>query len=99
MKVGFIGTGVMGQSIVKHLMKKGYEVTLYTRTKSKADELIQMGAKWGETPRQVAQVSDIIFTMVGYPNDVEAVYFTAETGLFATDITNKIFVDLTTSTP
>lgn len=99
MKVGFIGTGVMGQSIVKHLMRQGYDLAIYTRTKSKAESLMEAGATWQASPKEVAQVSDIIFTMVGNPNDIEEIYFNHENGLFVAEITDKIFVDLTTSTP
>ena len=70
-KIGFIGTGVMGSSIVKHLLNAGHEVTIYTRTKSKADALISLGATWAETPAQASKDQHIIFTMVGYPKDVE----------------------------
>ena len=99
MKVGFIGTGVMGQSIVKHLLNAGYEVSIYTRTKSKADDLIARGANWCDSAKEVAAASEIVFTMVGYPSDVEATYFDTEKGIFASDVSNKVLVDLTTSTP
>lgn len=99
MKVGFIGTGVMGQSIVKHLMRHGHDVAIYTRTKSKAESLIEAGATWQISPREVAQASEIIFTMVGNPSDIEEIYFNHENGLFTGEIADKIFVDLTTSTP
>jgi 3-hydroxyisobutyrate dehydrogenase len=97
-KIGFIGTGVMGQSIVKHLLNAGYEVTVYNRTKSKADDLISLGARWKDTPIKVASETDLIFTMVGYPSDVEEVYY-GNDGIFQTDFSNKLAVDLTTSTP
>ena len=84
MKIGFIGIGVMGHSIVGHLLDAGHHVTLYTRTKSKATDLMARG---------------VVFTMVGYPSDVEMTYFDEHTGLFAADIAGKTFVDLTTSTP
>lgn len=97
MKIGFIGTGVMGASIVKHLIKGGHELHIYTRTKSKAEELIKMGAQWQNTPLDVANTTDVVFTMVGYPSDVEQIYSGAG-GLFETT-SAKTFVDLTTSTP
>ncbi|MHC5267631.1 NAD(P)-dependent oxidoreductase [Enterococcus sp. LJL98] len=99
MKIGFIGIGVMGHSIVSHLLAAGHDLTLFTRTKRKALDLIEQGADWRETPREVAEASQIIFTMVGYPSDVEQTYFSEQTGLLAADVTNKILVDLTTSTP
>ena len=97
-KIGFIGTGVMGASIVKHLLKANYEVMVYNRTQSKTDELIELGATWGETPEKVAASSELIFSMVGFPEDVEEIYYGSE-GIFQTDIAGKILVDMTTSTP
>ncbi len=97
-KVGFIGTGVMGSSIIKHLLKRGYVVRVYSRTKEKTNELIKLGAIWCESPGMVAQESNVIFTMVGYPKDVEEVYY-GENGIFQHPQKNKIVVDLTTSTP
>lgn len=99
MKIGFIGTGVMGQSIIKHLLRAGHHVAIYTRTKSKADELIEAGALWKTSPKEVAEASDVVFTMVGYPQDVESIYFDTQTGIFASEISDKVLVDLTTSTP
>ena len=64
-KIAFIGTGVMGASIVKHLVKAGYELTVYNRTKSKADPLIALGAKWAATPAEASINQEVIFTMVG----------------------------------
>lgn len=97
-KIGFIGIGVMGHSIVENMMKHGLEVNVYNRTKSKTDELVRQGAVWQDTPEAITEASDIIFTMVGFPQDVEAVYF-GKQGIFKTDITGKLLVDLTTSTP
>lgn len=97
-RIGFIGIGVMGKSIVKHLLAKGFEVGVYTRTKEKAQEVLDLGAIWLETPREVSCFSTVIFTMVGYPHDVHQVYF-GEEGLFSGASKGQIFVDLTTSTP
>jgi len=97
-KIGFIGTGVMGASIVKHLLAAEYDVTVYTRTKEKAQGLIELGAKWAETPAQTAEGKDIIFTMVGFPQDVEEVYC-GENGIFQTAKNGAIVVDMTTSQP
>lgn len=99
MKVGFIGVGVMGHSIIQHLMDGGHELNLYTRTKSKALDLLEQGANWQESPKEVAEASEIVFTMVGYPSDVEETYFNQERGLLGADIQGKILIDLTTSTP
>lgn len=98
MRIGFIGTGVMGKSIVKHFLAKGHEVVVYNRTKSKTDELVAKGAIWQDTPAEVANASEIIFSMVGYPTDVEEIYYGAK-GIFSVEVKDKILVDLTTSTP
>lgn len=98
MKVGFIGTGVMGSSMVRHLLKAGYDVNVYNRTKEKAMPLTEEGATWLDTPSEIAEQSDIIFTIVGYPSDVEEVYF-GEEGVFEGLAEGKIVVDMTTSTP
>ncbi|MDU5335274.1 NAD(P)-dependent oxidoreductase [Enterococcus sp.] len=98
MKIGFIGTGVMGKSIVKHFLAAGHEVAVYNRTKSKSDELVAHGAVWQDTPAEVANTSEIIFSMVGYPSDVEEIYYGSK-GVFTVDVAEKILIDLTTSTP
>ncbi|MDB1751223.1 NAD(P)-dependent oxidoreductase [Enterococcus avium] len=98
MRIGFIGTGVMGKSIVKHFLAKGHEVMVYNRTKSKTDELVAQGAIWQDTPAEVTNASEIIFSMVGYPSDVEEIYYGAN-GIFTVEVKDKILVDLTTSTP
>ena len=97
-KIAFIGTGVMGASIVKHLLQAGHELTVYNRTKEKTDELVALGAKWAATPAEASEGQDIIFTMVGYPKDVEDV-FTGEQGIFQTAKEGAIAVDMTTSEP
>ena len=97
-KIGFIGTGVMGASIVKHLLKAGKEVTIYTRTKSKASELLELGAIWAETPAAASIDKEVIFTMVGYPQDVLEVY-TGEQGILNSAKKGTIVVDMTTSEP
>jgi len=99
MKIGFIGTGVMGHAIVGHLMDAGHELFVYNRTKSKTDDLVANGATWKDTPKEITDASEIIFTMVGYPQDVEEVYYGDTTGIFAGDVNGKILVDLTTSAP
>lgn len=99
MKIGFIGTGVMGNAISVNLLKAGYEMVVYNRTKSKTDNLVSLGASWADSPKEVAQQSDIIFTMVGFPPDVEDVYFNSETGIFAGAKPQSILVDMTTSRP
>lgn len=98
MEVGFIGTGVMGKSLVKHLLEAGHQVSIYTRTAKKAEELIEKGAVLAESPKQVAEQSNVVFTMVGYPSDVEEVYF-GENGLLKHARKGSTFVDMTTSKP
>lgn len=97
-RIAFIGIGVMGKSIVEHLLKANYPVTVYTRTKSKAESLLEIGATWAKTPREATEKADVIFTMVGYPADVEHVYF-GEKGVFEGGGAGKIVVDMTTSSP
>jgi 3-hydroxyisobutyrate dehydrogenase len=97
-KIGFIGTGVMGAAIVRNMLKNELEVNVYNRTKSKTDALVEAGAVWQETPAAVTENSEIIFTMVGFPQDVEEIYF-GDNGIFSVNVKGKIVVDLTTSTP
>lgn len=96
--IGFIGTGVMGKSMAGHLMKAGYSVIVYNRTKSRADEPIALGAVWMDTAAQVAARADVIITMVGYPNDVEDVYL-GQNGILAHAREGTYVIDMTTSTP
>jgi 3-hydroxyisobutyrate dehydrogenase len=98
MKLGFIGTGVMGTSLVKHLLNNHHEVFIYTRTAKKAEKLVESGAVLVESPKQVAEQADVVFTMVGYPKDVEEVYF-GENGLIEHAKENAVLIDLTTSKP
>ncbi|MEK4244867.1 NAD(P)-dependent oxidoreductase [Psychrobacillus sp. FSL K6-2684] len=98
LNIGFIGTGVMGKSIVKHLLKAGHNVIVYTRTKEKADELISLGATWASKPSEVARCTQYLFTMVGYPHDVEEIYF-GNDGVFSIENQGLTVIDLTTSTP
>ncbi|WP_261133637.1 NAD(P)-dependent oxidoreductase [Bacillus sp. Marseille-Q3570] len=96
--IGFVGTGVMGQSMAKNLMDDGYSVLLHTRTKSKAETLLDSGAVWKETVAELASESNIIITMVGYPHDVEEVYF-GEKGILENARTHTYVIDMTTSSP
>ena len=98
MKVGFIGLGVMGQSMAGHILDAGYELFVYNRTKSKADNLVESGAIWLDSPREVAEQADVVITIVGYPKDIEEVYY-GEQGLFNGAHSDSIFIDMTTSTP
>src|SRR5688500_5960322 len=80
-RVGWIGTGVMGSSMCGHLMAKGFTATVYNRTKEKAKALLDKGASWADTPRKVAEQSDVVFTIVGYPQDVREVTLGAQGAL------------------
>lgn len=97
-KVAFIGTGIMGAAIAGHILDAGYPLTVYNRTKSKAEALIARGAAWGESPAAAAADADVVFTMVGYPTDVEDVYL-ASNGLIRAAKKGAWLIDLTTSSP
>src|SRR5690242_19831933 len=73
-RVGWVGTGVMGRWMCQHLMTKGYAATVYNRSKEKAQPLLGAGAAWGETPKAVAERSDVVFAIVGFPRDVREVF-------------------------
>ena len=96
--IGWIGTGVMGKSMCDHILNAGYSVSVYNRTKEKANDLVQMGAIWCSSPKEVAEKCDILFTIVGFPLDVEEVYL-GENGVLKTIKKNSIIVDMTTSEP
>lgn len=95
--VGFIGLGVMGASMAAHLLDGGYDLIVYNRTRIKAEPLLARGAKWADTPAEVAAQSDVVVTIVGYPRDVEEVYL-GENGILTTKKGGYV-VDMTTSSP
>jgi 3-hydroxyisobutyrate dehydrogenase len=97
-RLGWIGTGVMGQSMCGHLLAKGFSCTVYNRSKAKAQGLLDKGAKWGNTPRQVAEQSDVVFAIVGFPRDVREVFLGGD-GVLAGSKQGNILVDMTTSEP
>lgn len=97
-KIGWIGTGVMGRSMCGHLIKAGYHATIYTRSKDKAADLIAAGARWVDSPMAVAQATDVIFAIVGFPKDVREV-FLGDKGILAGSKPGNIMVDMTTSEP
>ena len=97
-RIGWIGTGVMGSSMCGHLLTAGYCVTVHSRTQSKAQSLLDRGAQWAENPRAVATQSDVLFTMVGFPQDVRTVYFD-ETGVLAGARAGMVLIDMTTTQP
>jgi 3-hydroxyisobutyrate dehydrogenase len=96
--IGWIGTGVMGASMCGHLQQAGYPVTLYSRTRAKAQPLLDRGALWADHPRAVAEQSTVIITMVGFPRDVREVYFGPE-GILAGARPGSILIDMTTTEP
>ena len=97
-RIGWIGTGVMGASMVGHLMKAGFSATVYSRTRAKAESLIEQGAAWAESPRMVAEASDVVFSIVGFPSDVREVML-GEDGALAGAAEGCVLVDMTTSDP
>ncbi|PAE07985.1 oxidoreductase [Terribacillus saccharophilus] len=97
-KIGFIGTGVMGKSMSRNLMQAGFELAVYTRTQAKAEELIDAGAVWHDTPASLAASVDAVITMVGYPSDVREVYF-GENGIIHHARPGTYVIDMTTSKP
>ncbi|MGE6631167.1 NAD(P)-dependent oxidoreductase [Bacillus sp. NPDC077027] len=96
--VGFIGIGVMGNSMAGHLLDAGYDVFVYTRTKMKAEALLQKGAVWKDSVKQLAEEADVVITMVGYPSDVERIYL-GENGLVVHAKDGACLIDMTTSKP
>lgn len=96
--IGFIGTGVMGKRMAGNLMKAGFPLHVYTRTKQKAQQLIEAGAIWEDTVKSLAKNTDVIITIVGYPDDVEEVYF-GENGILENAKENTVVIDMTTSKP
>ena len=97
-KIGFIGTGVMGSSMVLNLIKHGYELSVYNRTKSKAEACIAAGAKWCDTVAECAKDKDVVITIVGFPKDVEEVYF-GENGILNAAKKGAYVIDMTTTSP
>ena len=98
MELGWIGTGIMGRSMCGHLLAAGHRVAVFSRTREKADELLARGATWAPTPRAVAAASDIVFTMVGFPQDVRDVYL-GPTGVLTGVRAGALMVDMTTTEP
>lgn len=96
--IGWIGTGIMGNSMCSHLIDAGYQAFVYNRTTEKTQALVQKGAILCTSAKEVAQKADVIFTIVGYPKDVREVYF-SENGIFASDLKGKVLVDMTTTQP
>ena len=98
MRIGFIGVGVMGNGMVKNLLSHGYEVSAYTRTRAKALEALEAGAEWRESAADCVRDADAVITMVGFPPDVEEVYF-GEKGILASARPGTLVIDMTTTSP
>ena len=96
--IGFIGIGVMGKSMARNLKKNGFDVAIYTRTKEKAQELIDEGFLWCDSVAECAKDRDAVITIVGYPKDVEEVYFGAE-GIIENAKAGACLIDMTTTSP
>ena len=96
--IGFIGLGVMGNSMAGHLQNAGYALNVYNRTKERAQSLIDKGSKWQDSVADVAANSNILITIVGFPHDVEEVYLGAE-GIIANAEPGSLLIDMTTSKP
>ena len=97
-QIGWIGTGTMGVSMCGHLLNNGLRVTVFNRTKAKAQPLLDKGATWVDSPRAVAEQSDVTFTMVGFPQEVRDVYF-GKNGVLAGVKHGAVLVDMTTTAP
>jgi 3-hydroxyisobutyrate dehydrogenase len=96
--VGFIGTGVMGKSMAGHIQNSGYKLFVFNRSKEKATDLLNNGAIWCETTKEMAEKVDVLFTIVGYPSDVEEIYL-GKDGIISNGRKGQIFIDMTTSNP
>ena len=94
-RVGWIGTGVMGAPMCGHLIASGYPVTVFNRTPERARPLLERGAAWAESPRAVAEHADVVFTMVGFPDDVREVVL-GPAGTLAGATRGSVLVDMTT---
>ena len=97
-KIGFVGVGIMGKSMVRNLMKAGFEVSIYTRTKSKVEDVIGEGAIWCDSVAECAKGRDAVISIVGYPKDVIEVYF-GPTGILANADPGTYVIDMTTTSP
>jgi len=97
-RIGWIGTGVMGRWMCEHAMKAGFAATVYNRSRDKAEPLLALGATFADTPKKVAEASDVVFAIVGFPKDVREVFLGAD-GALAGGKPGTVLVDMTTSEP
>ncbi len=97
-RIGFIGTGIMGGPMAGHLQRAGHKLTVFNRTKARAQPLLEAGAAWADSPAAVAAASDVVITIVGYPADVEETYLGPQ-GILAHARPGALLIDMTTSSP
>jgi 3-hydroxyisobutyrate dehydrogenase len=97
-RVGWIGTGVMGRWMCQHAMDKGYKATVFNRSRDKAKPLLDAGAAWADSPQVLAERSDVVFAIVGFPPDVRDVFLGPQ-GALAGSRHGMTLVDMTTSQP
>jgi 3-hydroxyisobutyrate dehydrogenase len=97
-RIGWIGTGVMGSSMAGHLLEAGHQVAVYNRTRARADQLVEKGATWRDSPAEVAADAEVVFTMLGFPIDVREVVL-GEDGILEVMQPGSLLVDMTTSEP
>ncbi len=96
--IGFVGTGVMGASMAGHILDAGHSVTVYNRTRSKAESLVKRGARWADSAGEAARGADVVISIVGYPADVEEIYF-GGSGILNNATEGSVLIDMTTSRP
>lgn len=96
--IGWIGTGVMGAPMAGHLLSAGHELTVYSRTRSRADELVSAGARWADSPSELAASADVVFTMLGFPADVRTTLLD-EGAVLDSMKPGSLVIDMTTSEP
>ncbi len=99
MKLGFIGLGIMGSRMAANLIKKGHELVVYNRTKGKAAVLIEQGAQWADSPAEVAQHANIVFTMLAKPDAVAEVALLGKRSLLDNLVKDSFWVDCSTVNP
>ena len=98
MKIGFVGTGVMGASMAGHLLAAGHDLVVHNRTRERAEDLLARGARWAASAGEAAEDREVVFTIVGFPKDVEEIYL-GEGGIVSKAARGTILVDMTTSRP
>jgi 3-hydroxyisobutyrate dehydrogenase len=97
-RIGWIGTGIMGSAMCGHLVARGWRTTVFNRTRERASALVERGAAWEGSPAAVARASDVVFTMVGFPSDVREVVLGPH-GVLSAAAPGSVLVDMTTSEP